>query len=101
MAPRRYIASETNSTISRPAPNRSATKKPSTQIDCVATVAITQPPLIPASSDGLFSCVTTAAKKAYMTTTQRTTPSAHSNLVRIVADEVTMRQDPLLRDLVA
>src|SRR6266568_5108816 len=44
-------------------------------LDCVATVASNQVPLIPVSSEGLSSCTVTAAKNVYMITIQSKSPT--------------------------
>ncbi len=45
-----------------------------TTIDCVATAAMSQAPLMPVASEGLHSRIVTAVKKAYITRHQSATP---------------------------
>jgi len=66
------------SASSRPASNPGARSVPSTETDCVPTVAMSQAPLIPSSSEGFFSRTTTAVKKAYITTTHEAIPTHQS-----------------------
>lgn len=51
---------------------------PSTDIDWVATTLISQEPLMPFSSGGLFIRTVTAVKKAYITAIQQNKPANHN-----------------------
>ena len=53
--------------------------QPSTQTDCVATTATSQPPLMPFSSDGLCSLTVSTANTVYVQAAQSTT-QAHQKI---------------------